>query len=571
MGLRLFQVVVLCLSIATAVRAAASDSSSPASKLAARLANDGEGGIAMPYISGYEHPFAAVFQQGLHRNNEWRWERWPVSVAIWPDGVVVWSTSEYRYRAPYVIGRVSPAIIEDLMRWIRDHRVYESPYISTETVCSPNAPPASVVSVKSDDGSAMLLKLSPDMPGGNPAGAEEAFWNDVAARIRAVTEGAEHVTTAALVFSCQRLSGRDVKTTQDLSGRLPGYVRGVWMISEQMKTAPDQIEGLLQRISGGGFNTVFVPTQYRGTVVYPGSRYLWQAETEEWNSNVLDWLIPSVHDKGMRAEAWAEYGFCATFDAETSRGGKWLLKHPELAALDSAGRDYIPVPGRGYYRFLCPANPKSHDLLIDLYSEMLERYPGFDGLNLDRIRFPDSSFCYCEFCRKRFLEDTGTTLTGFAENSREWQQWMKWRQERLTEFIRRLSEVVRGRFPRRTLSVCVDRPDQMVTRGQAWPLWIRKGYVDSVIPLLFAGGTTESGFDQVKQVLSESDRKRVVVGILASKDAETEATTAKCDGYRGHAVWHAKSVSEFLQCNGVLKDGKLRPATMLFDYGKMAR
>jgi len=120
-----------------------------------------------------------------------------------------------------------------------------------------------------------------------------------------------------------------------------------------------------------------------------------------------------------------------------------------------------------------------------LYAEVLERFP-FDGLNLDRVRFPDARFCHCAWCREHFKADTGIELAAeFANGSPDAAAWDRWRKQQTLGFVRRLSQAIRGRFPGCAITAAVVPPTINDEKGQDWPAWIEGKYVDAVMPMLY--------------------------------------------------------------------------------------
>src|SRR5947208_1801511 len=80
--------------------------------------------------------------------------------------------------------------------------------------------------------------------------------------------------------------------------------------------------------------------------------------------------------------------------------GKILDAHPELLSMDFAGRRSIHRSFGDFYS-MCPSNPRTHEILATLYAEAVRKYP-CDGLNLDRIRYADTGYCYCDYCKATF-------------------------------------------------------------------------------------------------------------------------------------------------------------------------
>jgi len=177
--------------------------------------------------------------------------------------------------------------------------------------------------------------------------------------------------------------------------------RGIWLNRSELFSPKKDLLNFLDELKKAHFTSVYINTYFRGSVIYPDSRYLPQFD-EVSEPDVIKWLLPEIKKRGLRAEAWVEYGFYAfhTPDAtQTEDRGVFLNKHPELAAVSSDGTPFLHNEKWGDFYSLCPANPRSHELLTGIFLEIMERYP-FDGLNLDRIRFPNENFCFALFAKK---------------------------------------------------------------------------------------------------------------------------------------------------------------------------
>ncbi len=325
--------------------------------------------------------------------------------------------------------------------------------------------------------------------------------------------------------------------------------RGVWLDKGQMMEGQEKLLARLDRLQEAGFNTIYVATQIRGYVMYPDSQVLPQWEEAKGKARlVLDWLIPAIHERGMRAEAWTEFGFYSYYTRDATKDpscGPILDRHPQLAAVDRNGKNYLHNENLGDFYSLCPSNPKAQEILAQLYVEMLERY-GFDGLNLDRIRYPDRSFCYCDYCREHFEKDTAIALEPVAAGSKEEEAFLQWRKEQLTEFMEKFSKRFRERFPNAKLTSAVVPLSMMDDKGQDWPTWLKEGYLDAAMPMLYAADITK----MVDDIRRETPPAALVFyGLDAGQGLGTltqQITELRARGTAGLTIWHAGPVEPLL-------------------------
>ncbi len=338
--------------------------------------------------------------------------------------------------------------------------------------------------------------------------------------------------------------------------------RAVWLTRNELLAGRDNLTTRIQRLKEAGFTDVLVLTQMRGYTALAASKVLPQwPELASKDPHLLDWLVPAIHAQGMRAHAWTEYGFYAYWTPDIARNpgrGPLLDKHPELTALTGNGTPYLRQKELGYFFGLCPSNPQSHDLLRALYLEMLEQHP-FDGINLDRIRFTDGTFCHCDYCRKQFRADTGITLKAeFTTGSREAGAWDEWRRAQTRRFVRGLSREVRKKHPGKMLTSAVVPPEMIPEKGQDWPTWIEQNLVDGVMPMLY-GRKILPGVEWTRKRLGGDD-SRVWYGVDAGQGGEVlrrQAADLRAAGARGITVWEAGSLEKAVPGD----------AAGLFDFG----
>lgn len=525
-----FVCVVVCGMLVNAAMAVAATSTSDAAGKSQIT-----GTAHLPCLSGWPAPVAAIYadQRNFYTINEWRREPFPVGVAVWSDGTIVWSLDQDGFRAPYAIGRLPERLVQDFLLGLDSQGYFVSPH----AVSTPTSEGSHTIMAFAVDGKGVTFERRRQGGGKVPTNLGQANWDVLEGELRGLVKSAAIATTRPLVFGQRCVTTMQPVLPATRERRFPDETRAVWISNCFVEESPEKQDRALDLLSRAGFNRVFVNTQWRMWVQYPGSEYLDQSPFAEGaNALVVDTLVSAIHDKGMRAEAFPEYGFYASYDRNTTDSYAGLLsRHPALTAVDKDGRGYFYNPAYGYYKALCPANPESHKLLIGLYSEMLERYP-FDGINLDRIRFPNADFCHCDFCRKRFAEDTGTSLTVFAEGSAEWTAWMEWRKARVTDFMRSFSKEIRAKFPGRTITACAVPPEEMDAKGQDWPAWVEEDLVDAVVPLLYSGSDKAAGMAAIQKLVP--DQSRVIYGLLPWEGVGDDICKMRQAGGRGYAVWH---------------------------------
>ncbi|MDD4278289.1 MAG: family 10 glycosylhydrolase [Candidatus Sumerlaeales bacterium] len=268
--------------------------------------------------------------------------------------------------------------------------------------------------------------------------------------------------------------------------------RGIWLSWHDYSGPEDKTLALLDKFKELKLNTVYVCTNMRGYNVYPDSKFLPQwPDIKTSQTDVLKWLVPAIKSRGLRCEAWPEYGFYSywTPDKESKDMGPTLTKHPDWVAIDKDGNPAHIDKKFGKYYALCAANPQTHKFLIDSFMEQMQRYP-FDGLHVDRIRWTNEKFCYCDYCKTAFKKKYGYELTPQLKSEKELADRNEFRCAATASFIKELRKELKRQFPDKTLTAAVAPPEMIEEKGQNWFTWVSDGDVDAVVPMLYRPNIT---------------------------------------------------------------------------------
>jgi uncharacterized lipoprotein YddW (UPF0748 family) len=250
--------------------------------------------------------------------------------------------------------------------------------------------------------------------------------------------------------------------------------------------------------------------------------------------------VEESHQRGLRAEAWMEYGFYAYFTADATKDpsmGAILDKNPELLSVDPKGAKFIHRSFGDFYS-LCPSNPKSHEVLAGLCAEVVKKYP-VDGINLDRIRYAASDYCYCAYCKGAFHKDTGIELKEFEAGSGEAMAWLVWKREQTAKAVATIAKAVRSARPGLAITSYVVGPDEMDDKAQGWDLWVKEGSVDALAVSMY-GADIEPAARKALALLG-GDKEKLICAINAGMKTDIFASNvevARRYGGRGQFIWH---------------------------------
>jgi hypothetical protein len=187
----------------------------------------------------------------------------------------------------------------------------------------------------------------------------------------------------------------------------------------------------------------------------------------------------------------------------TNRRDQWIHdNHPEWYMVSRTGKscfDHPPyVP---YYKWVSPVIPGVQNYLKEKADE-LASHPAVSGVHLDYVRYPDVilpkglwktygldqtnempeyDFCYNDSTRKSFLEFSGRDPLDIEDPAHD-QQWLHFRYDSITNLVKMLAEVVKGR--NRTLTAAVFPTPSMARKicRQDWDKWP----LDAVFPMTYS-------------------------------------------------------------------------------------
>lgn len=322
--------------------------------------------------------------------------------------------------------------------------------------------------------------------------------------------------------------------------------RGIWLASRDMVLPKEELRRRLDDLKAANFNTVLIDTYFRGYVAYPGGEIVPQFPDFK-GEDILGWLIDEVRARGMRPEMWMEYGFYSYFTPDATKDksmGPILDAHPELHSVDDAGARFTHRSFGDFYS-ICPSNPKSHEILASIFAEAVSKYPAILGVNLDRIRYAESNYCYCEYCRQQFKRDTGIELAKFEPGSAEARKFLEWKRAQTVKAVETITAAVRSARPGIPITSYVVGPDEMDSKAQAWDLWMQKGLLDAVAVSMY-GADIRPAATRAVELLGPARDKLIAAISCDQKHGVflSNIEVSRTFGGLGQYTWHFGDVSD---------------------------
>ena len=233
----------------------------------------------------------------------------------------------------------------------------------------------------------------------------------------------------------------------------------------------DSTVGFIKR---NGFTDLVVNLAWGGYAYYP-SKVLPQAEAAR--GDALELCRAACRKYGVKMHVWK---VCWKMGRAVS---------PEFVkAARDAGRVQRTRDREYDDLWNCPSDPFSQKLEIDAMTELaLEKK--VDGIHFDYIRYPESSCCFCEGCRKRFEAQLGRPVADWPRDTKSdaavSAAWKAFRCANISRVVKAVHDRVRAAHSGVEISAAVFRDPERdpETVAQEWVRWCAEGWLDFVCPM----------------------------------------------------------------------------------------
>lgn len=281
----------------------------------------------------------------------------------------------------------------------------------------------------------------------------------------------------------------------------PNEFKGIWVRPTEKNR--EDIEKTLDKISHSGIDNVFLETYYHGYTIFPSktmeSYGITNQKKEFQGFDPLAVWIEEAHKRNMKLHVWFQTFYVGT-EPKTAKYKNIISVYPEWGNIQR--RAYLesnPTKSElehgGY--FLDPANPNVQKYLSDLVSEIVNKYK-IDGLNIDYIRYPaslgedfpnylGSTWGYTVYARKEFKKLYGVDPVYISKTESYWDKWVLYRQNKVTEFVEKVSQIVKDKNIMLSAVVFPDTKEAEIKKLQNWKCWASSNYINSFTPLVLGG------------------------------------------------------------------------------------
>lgn len=264
-------------------------------------------------------------------------------------------------------------------------------------------------------------------------------------------------------------------------------LRGLWVdgFGPGLRT-PAEVARMVSDAAGMGINTLFVQAVRRGDCLCQRGSVPPAADIQKGFDPLAE-TIRLAHRRQMRVLGWV------------SVTGAWNATLPSAGATQvfalhgpDARDSWLARRPDGSWRsdadaFLDPGIPAAADYMVRSAVTLVRNYD-LDGLQLDRIRYPDGGdWGYSAQTLARYRQETGRAGVPAPTDER----WKAWKRDQVSHLVRRTALEARALKPGLLISAATivygDGPADLnafkATRTyndvlQDWPSWMREGLLD---------------------------------------------------------------------------------------------
>jgi len=237
---------------------------------------------------------------------------------------------------------------------------------------------------------------------------------------------------------------------------------------------PGDWDRTCREMKAAGLNVIFINALWAGQAHYP-SAIVPGSDTLRLYGDQLAACLEAAEKHGLRVHLWY---VCWNLSGAPDDWRRQMTDERRIQS-DASGR---AIP------WLNPADPRNTDFALRAIREAAQRYP-VHGVHLDYIRWPETEADFSAVSRAAFEQAIGTRGLRWPADVRpggaRHEAWLAWRAEVISDFVRRSRETLRAARPEAQLSAAVwgNYPECARSVGQDWGLWLRRGWVDFVVPM----------------------------------------------------------------------------------------
>jgi len=288
-------------------------------------------------------------------------------------------------------------------------------------------------------------------------------------------------------------------------------IRGAWITNIDSPILFDAklLREAMQDLAKLKFNTVYPVAWNWGYTLYPSqvTKRVTGYEIDPRYPGLrgrdpLAEIVQQGREKGMTMIPWFEFGFMAPADSVLAQ------KYPDWL---TQRQDGVKVWMQGEYPrvWLNPFKPEVQQFILDLVDEIVSKY-NVDGIQFDDNLGLDTQFGYDPYTIALYKQENGGKEP--PKDPRD-PAWMRWRADKMTDFMARIHQRVKALKPNAIVSVAPNSQKFSYENYlQDWNTWRERGYIEELILQVYR--TDLPSFDiELMQPEVQAARTHIPVGV----------------------------------------------------------
>lgn len=290
----------------------------------------------------------------------------------------------------------------------------------------------------------------------------------------------------------------------------PSKRLGVWITvfsPEKVLYSRANVNKLISTCEDSAIDDIYLQV-YRADKAYYDSGITDRSPHEsillEAKEDLIDYLIKRAHQKGIKVHAWMN---CLSI-AQNNEANIIKKFGSGVLTKDQYGRTPLKKGNKdkwdNYYirenqLFLEAGDPRVRKYVTQIASEVLRKYPSFDGIHLDYIRYPSAvpfipgsrfashglSYGYEEVNLNTFKAETGIDVKKLSGAREDFAKWDKFRRDNVSLLVKSISEEAKKLKADIIVSATIvpSLERTYLNTFQHWTRWLNEGFVDYVITM----------------------------------------------------------------------------------------
>ncbi|AKG24804.1 hypothetical protein IJ00_23030 [Calothrix sp. 336/3] len=289
-------------------------------------------------------------------------------------------------------------------------------------------------------------------------------------------------------------------------------IRGVWITNNDFDILRHRakVQEAVTQLRELNFNTIYPVVWNSGYVMYPSAvaqrrgiqPFVYKGSD---GHDILADLVTQAHRQNLLVIPWFEFGFMAPPTSELALNHEsWLTqKRDGTQTSISAGGEVV---------WLNPFRPEVQEFISNLILEVVSNYD-VDGIQFDDHMSLPHEFGYDQYTVNLYRQETGNNPPNNPKDA----AWVKWRADKITDFMVRLNQMVKARKANAIFSVSPNYYDfAYKLQLQDWLNWVRLDIVDELIMQVYRSDLN-SFTDKISRAEIQETQQKIptAIGIMA--------------------------------------------------------